>query len=119
MSEPIHATTTITQLISELHHGEIEQRLTSELAELVEAVQETGKLGTLTIKLHVKKEGSVAAVLIDSSLKKPKHPFHGSIMHFGQNGALLSEDPRQLKLKLKNVEPVKLRSLGGDEGEEQ
>lgn len=113
MSEPIHKAPSFTEFLTELSHGQVEAQLTQELAELVEAVEGTGKIGTLTLKIHVKKEGSVAAVACESSVKKPKDPMHGTILHFGQNGALLREDPRQMKLK--NLEPPKLHTINKEE----
>lgn len=112
MTQPVHEHPSFSEFITELSHGQVEQRLTEELAELTTAVEETGKVGTLTIKIHIKKEGSVAAVACESDMKKPKHPIHGSILHFGQNGALLREDPRQMKLK--NLDPPKVRVLNQD-----
>ncbi len=109
MSEPVTDHPSFSEFITDLSHGQVEQRLTQELAELVEAVEGTGKIGTLTLKIHVKREGSVAAVVCESSMKKPKDPMHGTIMHFGNNGALLREDPRQLKLK--NLDQPKLRTV--------
>jgi len=87
------------EFITDLAHGDINQKLTDALAEVTNAVEETGKVGELSIKFTVKKEGKMAIVAVDIKKKCPEHPLHGTLFYIGDNGELLRDDPRQLRLK--------------------
>ena len=49
----------------------------------------------------------MAAVGVEVKSKVPKHPLHGTLFHVGENGELLREDPRQLKMKGLEKPPLK------------
>lgn len=88
------------ELLAELDHGRVNQRLTEFLAEVTSGVAETSKTGEITLTLKVKKEGEMAAVTADVKIKRPEHPMHGTLMYFGTNNTSLHrENPRQLKLR--------------------
>ena len=99
MADVIHATTDFATFLTDIDYGSANQRITEKLAELVEAVEEVDKVGSITIKITVKKENNVAIVSLACSANIPEHPINGSLFFFGANGCLLREDPRQLKLK--------------------
>lgn len=86
------------------------------LAELVRAVADTGKPGTLTITVKVRKATAGAlAITGDAKVKTPPQPVVESLMFPTVDGDLLTEDPRQTKLDLKPVaeEPTRtLRTVG-------
>ena len=115
MADAIHAHMDFATFITDLSHGKINARLTEELAGIADAVEETGKNGKLVVTFTVAKQGDMAVVIVDSKATEPKHPMAGSMFFFGSNGALLSEDPRQLKLK-NLVTPV-FKTVDGEEEE--
>jgi hypothetical protein len=103
---------TFADLIESIGHGTLVQKLEEKLLELSEAVKETGKVGTITLKLTVKKAGEFASVVADVKTTKPEHGSPESVFFFGAHG-LQKEDPRQLKLKNLPASPASLRTLEG------
>lgn len=97
------------EFITDLAHGDINQKLTEALAQITTAVEDTGKVGELTLKLHVKKEAKMAAVSVDFKVKVPSHPLRGTLFYIGANGELLREDPRQMSLK--GLDKPKLKTV--------
>lgn len=77
--------------------------------ELVSAVAQHQKKGTLTLKIQVKPSTAGAmAVKADVSITKPKGLPPESLLWATPDGNLISEDPRQIKLDLKpTIEPVR------------
>lgn len=99
MSKKIPINPDFAEFITDLSHGSVNQRLTEDLAQVVEAVQETGRVGELTIKLNVKLEGGMAVVNTEIKSKAPRAPLPGTMFFVGNNGSLHREDPRQTKMK--------------------
>lgn len=97
----------ILDILEELDHGQVTQRLSEKLAEVVAAVEETGKSGSITLKITVKKEGVHAMVGCDVKVTTPEHPTHGTLFWFA-GGALLRENPKQLKLSELPKPPMKM-----------
>lgn len=74
------------------------------LAELVAAVDSTGKAGKITLTIAVKKSTKAAmAVTADIKISKPMEAPDATLMFATPEGNLLTEDPRQQKLALKQV----------------
>jgi hypothetical protein len=74
------------------------------LSELVLAVDQTGKAGSITIKISLRKATAGAlAVAGKIEVKKPMEPPIEALMFPTPEGNLLTEDPRQQKLELKTV----------------
>jgi hypothetical protein len=121
-----HEAPDFATFITDLDNGRINQLLTDKMAEVVRAVEETGKVGEVSIRFLMKKEGNMAIVGVDVKQKKPEHALHGTLFYIGQNGELLRDDPRQLTLK--NLTTPKLKTVAfpmnnapagaDDEGEE-
>lgn len=108
-----YETPDFAEFITDLAHGNINQKLTEALAEVTDAVEETGKAGELTIKFQVRKEGKMAVVAVDVKKKVPEHPLHDTLFYIGDNGELLREDPRQLRLK--GLDKPQLRRVEDDQ----
>jgi hypothetical protein len=87
-----------------LLHGE----LSDGLHDLLQAVKDTGKAGSLTFQIKVKPaaKGNAEQVLISDlvSVKKPAVERPESIFFLDDNGNLTRQDPRQQELPLKVVE---------------
>lgn len=74
------------------------------MADLVKAVDATGKPGsiTITVKLRKATAGSLA-VTSNVTVKRPAEPAVETLLFPTVEGALLTEDPNQRKLDLKPV----------------
>lgn len=94
-------------LLETLHHlegGHFLAEAADQLAEIVKAVDQTGKGGDLTIKISVRKASSSALALRGKLTVKmpPEQPLE-ALMFPTPEGNLLTEDPRQTKLPLAAV----------------
>jgi hypothetical protein len=105
MSEPI--TTPFSQQLAYLSRGSLDAELTEALAEVVKRVRETGKAGTLTLKLRVSmlnaRDENAVKVTPAVSKKLPELAPFETILFSTFDGDLLRDDPRQRRLELKEV----------------
>lgn len=76
------------------------------MAELVAAVDSSGKAGKLTLEIKVKKATRGGAMHITGNIKltKPADEPMEAMLFATPEGNLLAEDPRQSKLDLKTVD---------------
>jgi hypothetical protein len=108
----------ITDTLRHLRGGVFLDEASDALAELVQAVSDTGRPGTLTVSLTLKRasRGSGALVIADKiTVKGPKEDAVETMLYATPEGALVAEDPRQHKLALKDVreaipEPTQLKT---------
>lgn len=108
----------LTKTLNQLREGRFMSLVDSELSRVVEAVEETGKSGSITLTINVKTTGGRKALVVTGDVKSkvPAPPIEGTLMFSGPDGQLLTEDPRQTKLDLKPVEsaqPSQLRDVAG------
>lgn len=101
-----------------LGYGDFEQEATDELNELVHAVTETGKSGSLKLELKLKPVGKGSQIEISNELKltKPKPVREVQILFATADNNLQREDPRQKTLDgVRTVadEQKTLRTVGG------
>lgn len=103
----------ITDTLRYLQGGTFIDSASEQLAELVSAVDATGKSGKITLEISVKKMSKGACGVIGKiRLSKPAEAPDATLMFPSPEGNLLTEDPRQQKLELKQVpvaapEPLK------------
>jgi hypothetical protein len=91
--------------------GEVDTELTAALREVIEAVQSTGKEGTVTLTLKVKRRGErQVTVLEDVKAKTPVHDRADSIYFVDRVGNLRRDDPGQEVLPF-----AQRKTAGGDE----
>lgn len=93
------------QLLQEQRKGVLHTELSEQLQELVTAVVEHDKAGTLTIQLTVApgpEEGTVR-VLDKATLKAPEAEKKPSVFWPDEQGNLSRRDPRQPELPLRGV----------------
>lgn len=85
--------------------GEFIDHVSDAMQELVVAVDSTGKGGTLKIEINIKKATKAGAMKLTGkySLKKPAEEPAEALMFATPEGNLVTEDPRQHKLDLKQV----------------
>ena len=92
---------TAGHLIISMRNGAANDLATSELEKLVKAVQETGKSGTVTIKMKVEKlkDGDTEVkVEMKVSSAIPVADIPAGIYYPGDGGTLHRTDPRQLSM---------------------
>jgi len=122
MSEDVDtspAATDFAAFVTDIDHGSAHKQLSEKLGELVAAVQDVGKPGTMTVKFNIKKESGVAIVSVECVTKLPDHPMNGAMFWFGDKGKLLRDDPRQLKLKGLAKPKGKLKTVAFPTGEKE
>ena len=94
----------LTEILKMLSEGSVDGEAGERMAELVSAVDSTGKSGSLTIKLTLKKTSkSAMSILADVKMSKPQDAPDSTLMFPTPEGNLLLNDPRQQSLELKQV----------------
>lgn len=95
MARPFHET------LHNINGGVLLHDAAEQLAELVLAVDATGKSGKITVEITIRKS-SHATVAASGTVKlvKPKEPLIETLLFPTPEGSLLTEDPRQAKLPL-------------------
>jgi hypothetical protein len=94
----------LTDTLRYLQGGTFLDEASEQLAELVSAVDATGKGGKITLEISVKKMSKGACGVVGKiRLSKPLEAPDATLMFPTPEGNLLTEDPRQQKLELKNV----------------
>lgn len=107
-----------TDVIRDMRGGKIVNTATDELAELVCAVLETNKAGSLTLKLTIKPDkGGENQLTLEASIdtKLPKLELPASIFFGAEDGSLTRTDPRQAEMSLSEVSSRKSPGVTGDQ----
>lgn len=100
------STRPITDTLRHIGGGVFIDQASEKLAELVNAVDASGKAGVLTITIAVKKATRGGAMHIGGkiALKKPAEDPMEAMLFATPEGNLIADDPRQQKLDLKRVD---------------
>lgn len=89
-----------TDVVGDLRRGAVTAELNDALAEVVEAVRESGKQGEVVLKLCFKPNGNGAVFVTDSIRKKIPEPVKADSFFFiTADGSLVRNDPRQEEMK--------------------
>lgn len=100
-------TTPFSQQLAFLSKGCLDAELTEHLAELIKAVRDTGKGGSITLQLKIsmlnQRDENAVKVTPAVSVKTPKLPPYDSVMFSTADGDLLRDDPKQRVLDLREV----------------
>lgn len=91
----------ITDILREYRNGRAADVATRKLAELVQAVDDTGKAGTLTITFKVKPEkggGSQKTIACEIKSKTPDADMPEAVFFSDAEGALHRSDPQQREM---------------------
>lgn len=83
------------------------RQLDDDLRSVVKAVEQNKGIGTFTLKITVKPNGNKAIVATTCTTKLPRPTSEATVRWFDKDGGLADEDPRQQKLPLRNVTPLK------------
>lgn len=88
-----------------LNRGRTHTELSVGMQELVAAVEDTGKKGsiTLTINISPTKSEGVLEVTEAVAVKSPTHTRAASLFYADDDHNLVREDPRQMTLELREV----------------
>jgi hypothetical protein len=94
----------IFDTLRHLGGGTVMDDAAEKLADLVKLVDQTGKAGELTIKIGLRKATAGALALSgEVKVKKPAEPKVEALLFATPEGNLLTENPNQGKLDLKEV----------------
>lgn len=97
-----------TSMLSNLRAGHAQADLSEKITELVAAVKEAGKTGTMTLKIKVApaSAGDVTKLLITDSvtMSKPEKVRPATLFFPSEDNALLRDDPNQRELNLRTLE---------------
>ena len=88
----------ITDILRDIRKGRAVDLASQRLAEIVQAVDETGKPGSLTITIKVKPEkggGSLKNLAVDVKAKIPEIDLPEGIFYSDADGDLHRSDPKQ------------------------
>lgn len=104
----------IVDFLREHRHGATHDELSDKLRDLVAAVNDTGKGGTLTFAIHIKpsERGGALIVTDDVKLSAPKPERSSSIFYASPENHLVRVDPRQQTLELREIAAVEPRDVG-------
>jgi hypothetical protein len=97
----------ITDTLRQLDGGAFLDIASTELAHLVRQVDETGKSGSLTIKLELKRHRQGAINILPSVVAKvPQVKADPTLLWATVEGNLTPDNPNQQKLDLRQVDPT-------------
>lgn len=95
----------IVDTLRHLSGGVFIDEVSDALAEVVKAVDATGKAGSVTIKIDLRRATAGAMAARGTfSVKRPAEPAVEALLFPTPEGNLLTEDPSQKKLDLRPVE---------------
>ena len=103
-------------------HGEMQNDLSAALREITQSAQLRGKPAKMTVTITVKPAAQIkGAVLIEDDIKvtlpKPERENterENSIFYATEDGTLLREDPKQMKLQLRVIEAPAVSEQGAE-----
>lgn len=88
-----------TQVLAQLRFGELDEELTTKLAQLTLACAERGRSGTLQLTIHLKPGKAGQMEIVDEvRVKAPEAARGATLMFATPEGSLQRTDPRQLSL---------------------
>lgn len=114
-ARPIHET------LARIGGGLFLEEASDELNKLVQSIESSGKGGSITLKISIKKATRGGAMLVAGDVKvtkPPREPME-ALMFATVEGNLVVDDPNQMKLELKDVagagsKPKELAVTTGD-----
>lgn len=98
----------LPKVLTYLHNGTFQSHASDELTKLVQAVQESGRGGSLTITIKVKPTTGTRKTLTfegDFKAKAPVIAPDATLFFPDEDGNLHVDDPRQTRMELQEVPP--------------
>lgn len=115
-TEPDAPTIDFSSFLETHAEGDTNRALSERFASVIAAVKETRQKGEMTIKIALIPDGEARAkVDLNCTLKLPQPPIGGDLFHFFGDTSLSKEDPRQLKINLRDLgakKPTEMRDPG-------
>ena len=87
------------ELIDNIGHGTLRDRLETQLGAVAQAVREPGTAGNLALTFTLKPDGEFASVSADVKITKPGHSIPPSAFFWSDETGLARSNPRQLNLR--------------------
>ncbi len=87
------------EVLLDLAGGDLEKKLTAELADVVRAVEATGKTGKLDIKLVIARDAKVLRITCETKTTVPKESVEATAFFTDERGGLHRENPRQATMQ--------------------
>jgi hypothetical protein len=105
------------QFLQEARKGGLHTELSEDLADLVTKVVDTGKKGSITLKLTVapNSDGETVKVVDDIKIAAPKFDAKPTLFFHDAHGNLTRTNPRQPELPLRGVPGGRENDNGGSE----
>lgn len=103
----------ITDVLRDYRKGKAVDLASTRLAELVQAVDETGKAGEIIIKIKVKPQkggGSEKTLAIDVKSKIPEMELPEAVFFSDADGDLHRIDPAQMEMTLRDASSRQVQS---------
>lgn len=96
------------EVLRELRRGNVHDELSDKLQELVAAVTQEGKVGSLTFKITIKPlgKGDGLEVSDEITVKPPKVTPGSSIFYPTPENNLVRQDPRQQAMELHDIPTI-------------
>jgi hypothetical protein len=91
--------------LAELDDGKVVRDLMDEKKRVVKAVRDTGLAGSLTLKLNFKADGRAILTFPQVTTKVPTKKNNGTLFYDDEDGGLSRNDPKQIRLNFKDVNP--------------
>jgi len=97
-------------LLQQHRHGEILSDLSESIRKVTQAVQDSGRGGSITLKIDIRpaSKGRAGALVVEDEIKEkmPTEDKTGSIFFADKNYNLIRDDPNQTVLELRTVEGI-------------
>lgn len=96
--------------LQEFGHGAANRQASEQLCQLIKACRETGKAGSLQITIKAGAADQLAELKASIKTTMPQPSLPGGSYYVTADGALVTEDPRQLNLpapRVLDLKPVK------------
>ena len=102
--------------LQEQRRGGLHGELSDKLAELVNACNEYGKPGSLTLTIGIKPnaDGVTMTVSDKVAVKAPEAERGAAIFFADEAGNLVRHDPRQMEIPVREVPPVEEPKAAGE-----
>ncbi len=102
-----------SDFLAEFGRGVPNRIMSDRLREIVRACNETGSKGSITLKLEIGAKGGMAELRASITAKRPEPGLPGGHYFTTEDGGLVEEDPRQLKMPGKIIDVPGMRRFDG------
>lgn len=87
-----------SEILAEVSGGDVDKEIAVQLAETVQACQNSGKKGKVVLTINVAPGPKMIGLSVDVKATKPRPTLEAALMYTDEKGSLFVENPRQGKL---------------------